>query len=188
VLHTAFLNAEKGQLRKGWAFWDGLGAAATSACLFSDNIDADTFRSLDYRPFMGRIATSDTSLIWKMDTGHDDNGVDFHAHLRTKPMLRRSGMHKFDVKSGVLMAAPAAGVSVDVAVLGNFAEDDNVRTSAEVDLTPAGGETSVIRILDDLNLGDLRSVQVDIQDVDDPTGQWVLELLAFSDSTAGKAV
>src|SRR6185295_13650197 len=53
VLHVDKSREYDDGVRKGWALWTGDIATALAMCLYADNIEADTARSLNLVPFIG---------------------------------------------------------------------------------------------------------------------------------------
>lgn len=167
-----------GEARRGFAKWTGPSCAALACCLFSDNIDADTDRSRTLVPFIG---LEGGGLIWRMDTGDDDNGTEYTARITSKPYAPAGLQTQFEIRSATLVAKATADASLTIAVMPDFGLTPSDE-SAEVSLTPVGSETAVIRHLDDLHLSELKTVQVDIEDLATPGARWELARLTLTDS------
>lgn len=180
VLQVNEMRLEGDGWRRGWAMWDGPSATATAACLFAQNIDANTTRSRILRPV---IAAGSTTL-WRLDTGVTDDGTAYTARLVTKPYAPTHLETQFEVKAATVVAEAEDGAQIDVSAIPNMT---NVVTKAAgtIDFTPSGSESHVIRRLDDLAIADLETVQVQIADIETPTARWALGRVTFS-YTAGQ--
>jgi hypothetical protein len=128
------------------------------------------------------IGVEGDGLIWLTDTGTDDNGTAYDAYVVSKAYVRRSLLHQFKCKSGVLLASAVEGATMKVTVISNFGLLE-VPTD-DVDCSPQENETYIVRTLSDINLGELFAVQVRIEDTDTPGAQWAAELFALRDETA----
>ena len=175
VLQTNEVRDMPDGARKGWSIWTGPSSEALAVCLFSDNIDDDTTRNQTLRPFIG---VEGTDLIQRTDTGDDDNGTEYAAHITSKPYTPVGILHRFGVMAGALIAKAQADATVDVTVTRDFGLESK---TVSVDLDPTGSETRVIRPLDNLALSELRVVQVEFADPDTPGERWELNGLALKE-------
>ncbi len=121
-------------------------------------------------------------LVWRTDTGHDDNGTAYTATLTTKPFVHGSLLNQFEVKSAALLAEAAHGTTLDVTISGNFGAV--TKPAQTLTLDPAGDETRVIRTIDDLSLAELVTMQITFTDPAsvDQQGQWSLEQFAMRET------
>jgi hypothetical protein len=180
VLHTNLMRSSAEGARGGFAKWSGLSSEALAVTMFADNIDAGGPRSKFLKPFIGLRGNG---LIWRTDTGDDDHGAAYSAQLRTKPFARSGLLDRFEVGEGELMAAAAAGVLLNVAVIGLRSDHSLVtRTVSGIDLTPDPQEgDAVIRGLDNLGLAEVQTVQIDVSDHEpNPGPLWRLDLLSIT--------
>lgn len=184
VLHVAaMLSGREDEMRRGWARWTGPSSEALAVCLFSDNIDAQTFRSRRLVPFVG---VAGNGLIWRTDTGSDDNGTDYQASMTTRPFVHGNVLHQFESKNGAIIGAAATGASVVIRAIGNFGTVS--KEVGLVDFTPASGEgDTVIRTLDNLSLSELRTLQVQVADGPVPGERWELSVLALREEGGQRA-
>jgi hypothetical protein len=147
-------------------------------CLFSVNIDDDTDRSQHLVPFLG---VDGDGLIWRGETGDDDNGTDYAARITTKPYALTNLETQFEIRSATLVAKAATGASLVVSAI----PDGGISTTAvgeDIDLTPVGSETFVIRKKDELNIAELTTVQFEFSDVADPGARWELARFSATDT------
>lgn len=184
VLHTAH-TVTVGEVRKGWAVWEGASSTNVLAtCLYPENIDDDTDRSLRYKPL---IAQEGDVLISMTDTGDDDNGEEYTATQISKPLMRRNGIHKFSVEQGLVIGKAVTGAAIDVTLRGDFGKDEITREVSDISFTPDVDETSVIAVLDNLRLAQLRAVQIVIADTATPGARWELESVVLADASDERA-
>jgi hypothetical protein len=175
VLQTNEMRLTNEGYRRGWTVWDGPSAETVSACLYAENVD-DTGdpRSLNLVPFIAKL--DDDGLIQRTDTGDDDNGTEYEAHIRTKPYLPEGTLNRCGIMSGALIAKAQAGASLDVIVTRDFGLE---QVSVSVPLDPASSETHVIKTLDNLSLSEARAVQIEFIDPATPGARWELTQLAL---------
>lgn len=174
VLQTNEIRSGVDGARRGWAVWDGPSASALAACMFADNIDDDSARSNVLVPF---IATTGDGLIWRTDTGSDDNGTEYEARIVTKPYTTGNLLHQFESKNGALLAKAQDGASIDITISADFGLV--TKTVEDISLAPAGAEEHVIRALDNLSLAEMKVVQIEFIDTDTPGERWELNQFAL---------
>lgn len=157
--------------RRGWSIWDGPSATIKSCCLYSDNIDAATNRSIILRPFVGT-----TSQILRLDTGDDDAGTSYHASTTTKPYAPLSLQTKAEIKTSTLIAKAVDGATLTISAIpdGGISPE---KTVDDIDCSPVGDETFVSRFTDDIGIAELTTVQVQFADTDTPGSRWELARL-----------
>lgn len=178
VLHTRELRGTPDGMRRGWAKWSGVSAAALTACVFSDNIDSmGSGASNVLVPFIGRAGSG---LVLRTDTGNDDNGTAYAARIVSKPYVHGNLLHQFASMAGALMAKAASGVTIDVTVMADFGKVE--KEVSDVSLAPAGAEERVIKMLDSLSLAEIRTLQVEFEDSSVIGGQWQLEQFGLKES------
>jgi hypothetical protein len=169
VLQTNEMEVTKDGARRGWTLWDGPSAQALAVCMFAENIDDDTARSHTLRPFIG---IEGSGLVWRTDTGDDDNGTDYTAWIATKPYTPIGVLHQFEVKSGTLLAHATADALIDVKVTRDFGLE--TVTVEGVTLDPEASETQVIKPLADLAFAELRVAQAEFKDPAIPGTRWAI--------------
>jgi hypothetical protein len=165
--------------RRGWAVWDGPSAAVLATCLYAENVDTSDPRSAHLAPMIGREGDG---LIWRTDTGDDDNGTDYHARIVTRPYTPVGVLNHYGVMAGALVAKAQAGAAVEVTVSQDFGL---VEHTVSVALDPVGSEAHVIRAMDDLSNADMTVAQFEIADPATPGVRWELHQLALA-QTPGK--
>lgn len=170
-----FRNGDEG-VRRGWSLDTGDYQATLCSVLYAENIEADTDRSLTLKPLVGTAISG--ALIAQANSGTTDNGTDFQARIVTKPFVPMAMLSKFGVRAGVLTAAAASGVSVQVTLSGQNEQTTNTATKT-VDLSPAATEPTVIRLLDDLALDENLMLQVEMGDATAVDADWALQGLAL---------
>lgn len=177
VLHTQHTRQTEDGVRKGWAVWTGSTAGALCACLFADNIDAGAARSKTLVPFVGLVGNG---LIHRTETGATDNGTAYHARILTKPYVPQSVLNNTGIKTGALIGK-AAAATVDLSLVRNYGLEDTSVTG--ISLAATASETSVIKRLDDLNLGECAVVQVELEDSTPASGvQWAVDQIVLRET------
>jgi hypothetical protein len=183
VLHVQDTRlTEDGDVRGGWAIWTGEQCEALATCLFSTNIDDNTDRNRTLVPFIGR---SGSGLIWRTDTGTDDNGTAYAASMESKPFVRGNLLTQFEARGGVVVGKAVTGAAVDVSVIRDFGLETD--TASDVSFTPTASETRVVEQLDHLGLSDMHAMSIGVADVASPTARWELDLIAMRDSAGVRA-
>jgi hypothetical protein len=176
VLQTNEMRLTNAGYRRGWSVWGGPSAEALAVCLYAENVDTGDPRSASLVPLIGREGDG---LIWRTDTGDDDNGTDYAARIVTKPYTPVGILNQFGVMAGALVAKAAADATVEVTVTQDFGLAEK---TVSVDLDPAGAESHVIKTLDDLSFSELRVAQFEFADPDTPGTRWELNQLALKSS------
>jgi hypothetical protein len=115
-------------------------------------------------------------VVWRTDTGDDDNGEAYHAVLKTKPFTPASILHWFGIGAGAVMAKAANAVSLVVRAVRDYGLEPKTVTA---NLSPQGSETRVVKRLDDLSFSELTTVQIEISDPDTPAGRWEVDEIAL---------
>lgn len=175
VLQTNEIRDVEDGVRRGWDIWDGESAAALCALMYADNIDDNTTRSEAVKPFIGMAATDLLAMCDKpgVDT---DNGTAYHAYQVTKPFAPAGILNQAELKSGGLLGIASNGTSVEVTATANFGLFEK---SATADFTPESTETHVIAMMDDLDLGEITTLQLKFEDATPSTGTWDLHQFAL---------
>ena len=170
VLHVDKTRVVADGLRKGWALWTGNIATALTMCLFAENIDDGTARSLTLVPFIG---LEGLGLIHRCDTGLRDDGTTYAAVITTRPIVLSSLAHHFEVRAAVLLGKAVPGASVDVRCIRDFGQETTAAIN-DISFTPTGSETAVMGVLDHFKGVEMRVGQFQFVDVGTPGAQWQL--------------
>jgi hypothetical protein len=169
-------QAPNGEARRGWTTRTGPSCGSLTMGLYSDNIDDDTARSKVLVPFIG---VEGDGLVWRLDTGDDDNGTEYSASIVTKPFALADLQTAFEIKTATLVAKAQEDARLSVSAIPNFGTTVT-KLAEEVDLTPAGDEAHVTRFMDDLGLAECTVVQVQFADTDTPGERWELARCALT--------
>lgn len=165
-------------VRRGWSTATGPSATAISACLFATNINDNAARNLTLRPFIGLGGAA--ASILRLDTGTDDNGTAYYAHITSRPYALAGILNKFGVMAGALLAKAATGITVYVKAIADYGLNDKTVSAL---LTAAGSESYVNKPFDNLSLGEMKSLQLEYGDDPDelvaPVGDWEINVIAF---------
>jgi hypothetical protein len=177
TLHTNEQRlTQGGEARRGWTTRTGASCGALTMCLFADNIDDGVARSQVLVPFIG---VEGGGLIWRMDTGDDDNGTEFSAQIRTKPYAIGDLQTEVELKSATLVAKAQADATLLVSAVPNY-DEDSVKVAGELDLSPEASEAQVTRFMDDLSIAECTTVQIDFADTATPGERWELARFAMT--------
>lgn len=174
VLHVDKSREFDDGVRKGYALWTGDIATALAMCLYADNIDDNTARSLNLVPFIG---VSGAGLVQRCETGDTDNGTAYTATVRSKPTANPTILNQFEVKSGALLAKAHATATVTVKVIRDFGLETTT-TQSNISIAATSTETDVIKSLDGLVGAELRVAQFEITD-GSTVGPWEVNQLAL---------
>ncbi len=171
VLQTNHTRDVDDGVRNGWSMADGIVATAHTACLYADNIDSNTTRSLTLRPFIG--VTAANGYVLRCDTGVDDDGTDFAARLVTRPFVLRSLLGKFKVLGAAVLAKANATATLVVRAIRDFGLEEPSTTTLV--LAATGDETDVVKRLPRTFMPtQMLSMQLEFTDAETPDGQWQL--------------
>ena len=182
VLQTNNTRETPDGVRGGWSLWTGKIATVYTACMYAEDIDNNDARSLVLKPFIG--VTSGNGYVLRCDTGNDDNGTAFAARLVTKPFILRGLLQKFRVMAVALLAKAHATAQVKINLLRDFGIEEATKTTT---IAASGSEDQVIKQLRDLHLAQMYSVQLEMEDVATPTGQWQLNRIDMKITEEGSA-
>lgn len=179
VVQTDAMKSDETGTHRGWVTWDGNRAKALCACLYSDNIDTNAARSRTLRPLIG---LEGLSLVHRCDTGNTDNNVSFTATIVTKPYLLSSLLSTTGAMVGALLAKAVAGATITIKLIRDFGLETTPINS--ISMAPVSTETDVIKLLDNLNMSEAKTLQVKFVD-DNPTGttRWQLNQFAMKSRT-----
>ncbi len=177
VLHCKYARRRDDGTVRGWSLYDGKLAKALAACLYADNVPTAP-QSLDLVPYVGFANTVETgqAMLQKADTGQTDNAETYRGYYRTRPFLLGSLVRKNGVESGAIIAPPASGETVTIKAIRDCGLDTK---SVSASLTATGAQTRVIRHLDDLELGELEALELEIGDTAANSGTWALDQLSL---------
>jgi len=175
-------------VRRGWATWSSGRSctAASSACLYASNIEANSTRSLDLVPFVGVSDTADRSMIQLCDTGSSDGGA-YAASVKTRPYILGNLLNKFGTMAGAVLATTASGVAFAMRAIRDFGVEtktvDGISCTLTASETAAGGSpTQVIRFVDNLFNSELRALQIEFGDLVSNSGLWEINMIAFKEA------
>ena len=178
VLHADKSRPFADGVRKGWVLWTGDIAKALTMCLFSDNIEDNTTRSLRLVPFIG---LEGLGLVHLCDTGTTDNSVAYTATITTKPYWMKGILHRFIVHSAALIAKAVASSQITVKCMRDF-EIETTSTVSDISLAASGTETNVIKYLDNLKGSELQVAQFQFTDPTTVSAQWQLNQLSVREA------
>jgi len=193
VLHAQYMRSTDEGFRGGWAMWT-ITQAPYSVCNFATNIDANTGRTLNLRPFIG--TQSESGLLLMTDTSDTDNGTTYIASIYTRQFLLGNFLHDAEVKDLVIYGVARDGAHLVVQVYGNKADDGMIGdTTTAVDFSPHTNEGVVffsnaygIRHMDGMGLSEVKSIWIGMSDLaDSDTTQWAIESIAMRVETGNRA-
>jgi hypothetical protein len=182
VLHTDKTRTFEDGVRKGWAVWTGNITKALSMCLYAENIDDNTARSLKLVPF---IALEGLGLVHRCDTGTTDNSVAYTATITTKPYWLKSVLQNFRIHSAAIVAKAIANAKITVKCLRDF-EAETTATVTDTSLAASGTETNVIKYLDDLIGNEMSVVQIQFTDPTTVSAQWHINQFSMREEITQK--
>lgn len=171
VIQTNETRETPDGVRGGWSLHDGKIATAYATCMYAENIDDDTARSLVLRPFIGVSAAN--AWVLRCDTGTTDNGTAYAARIVTKPFVVRNLLAKFKVLAASLLAKADASADVKVTLIRDFGLEEP--KFVETALAASGSETQVIKQLRNLIGAQMYAAQIEFEDIASPDGQWQLQ-------------
>lgn len=169
VLHCANTNESQDGVRGGWSIWTGKFTEGYTSILYSDNINANTTRSLDLVPFVG--VTSGDGYILQGDTGTADDGEAYAASIRTKPYLLRGLLQKFGVGAAAVLGMESDTAEIQVTLIRDFGLEEP-RNIPSVDFAGTASETEVIKQLREFTGAQMYAMQIEFADVASPAGTW----------------
>lgn len=168
VLQTNNCQVDIYGLRKGWTRRTGLAASALAATLFSDNIEANTTRSLKLVPM---IAVG--NKIERLENGTTDDGQAFTSTLVSSPRFSDEGvLGKYGVMTGGIAGNAAAGAVVNVTLVRDFGVESQGK---DYNLTPVAAEDPVLVARDDLAISECHAMQLQLSDGTGNAGTWQVQ-------------
>lgn len=137
-------------------FHDGvLGTAQALGLIYKGNAMAPVIGTV-----LTPIAGGNFSYLHDADIGTTDGGTPYLAYVRTKPYTLAGLFKKFGLMSAVLLAK-ASTTSLNIKFIRNFGvEQRSVVTS----LAAVGAEDHVVRPIDDANMSELNTIQLEYGD------------------------
>jgi hypothetical protein len=110
------------------------------------------------------------------DTGTTDNGTEYRAYARTKPYFPAGLLGSFPVRTGTLLA-DASEAQVSVSLVRDYGKETRDMT---VSLAPSPeGESAVIVPLENVEMAELRAVQIEYGDPAPADADWVIQAIAL---------
>lgn len=183
VLHVDKSRTFADGVRKGWVLWNNDRTEALCMCLYADNIDDNTARSLTLVPYIGLNALG---LVHRCDTSNTDNAIAYTSKIKTKPYWLKSVLQKFKIAAGAIIAKARASAQITLKVYRDF-ELETTSTISDVSLAATGTETSVIKHLDQVQGSDLKVAQFEFSDPTTVSAQWTLNQLILSEDYEERA-
>jgi hypothetical protein len=150
-----------GGMSRGWSLATGRISQAYSVAMVTETVTENSITSLTKRPFVG-LTTPD--YIQRTDGAgvSSDAGVAYVATMRSIPFFSAGLLNKWGAMVGSLFADAVAAGTLVVRFIRDMGVESSV--SATVDLTPASTETQVVKIIDQLNMSNAASIQVEFSD------------------------
>lgn len=146
-----------GELTKGVSTTTGLAATATAVAAITSVLGTQTTDV----PFIGLPSPN---FIQQIDNGTDDNGTTFTATIKSKPLFLAGILNKWAVRATSFMGTADANGAITVGLIRDEGLETKFSSSPITSLAPVGTEAQVIIPLDDLNISELRSVQILLTD------------------------
>lgn len=158
-----------GEVRLGWTTHTGFSSNAIASCLSSTNINDNTFRSLDLKPFF-----SVNDSIYMLDVGNDDAGTPYTSTIVSHPYLLSGTMNSsFGIRRASIIADEDGGAEVYLSLIRDFGLEESA--PADLYLGGVGSEDPVIRDADDLHMSEGKVIQVKITDFPTNSSQWAIQ-------------
>lgn len=191
VLHTQHMRSTDDGFRGGWALWT-MYQAPISVCLFADNIESNTARSLTLVPFLGM---NHSSLVWQGEVGGTDNGDGYLANITTRQYVLGKYVNDIKVQEVTFHGLAVTDAQMKANLLGYRADlPVGTVTASLIDWTPisANGEDPAFfynhghaaRKRDDLDLGSVNKLYIAFADLDTPSlEQWGIDVIIVTYTT-----
>ena len=194
VLHVDQMQDTNNGARRGWVTVAKNNRIAVAHCsvMFSVNIDSTDDRSFRLVPFIGKekwtvSAATITDCVQRCDVGstdaHTSGDTDsvYRGRVRSKAFaLGSNGMtSQHEVKTGVLLATavPTPDGNVYIRLIKDFGLESRL---VSANLRPLSGEDQVMLLLDNVGFAEVRTLQIEMGDLDDsmtPASEWELNQL-----------
>jgi hypothetical protein len=158
----------------GWSTDTGPYMATLCSAMYSGNVNAGVARCLNLKPVFGTAISGATVTMG--DTGTTDNGTEYRAYARTKPYFPAGLLGSFPVRTGTLLA-DASEAQVSVSLVRDYGKETRDMT---VSLAPSPeGESAVIVPLENVEMAELRAVQIEYGDPAPADADWVIQAIAL---------
>lgn len=159
VLQVSELSSSGGSASGGWSYATGRIAQAYTSAILSEQLFLDGAQTFSNRPYIG-LPSPD--FIQRCDVGILDAGQTYIARIVTRPYMLTGILNKWGAMAGALLADAGGTSTINIRFIKDF--EAEFGTIVPVDLTPQGSETVVLRVLDDLDLSNAASIQIEIAD------------------------
>lgn len=169
-----------GEVRRGWSIHNGITANARCSCIFSDVVGAAM--DLHTKPYISR-ATGGSSKLLKCDTtATSDDGTTFQAYVTTRvlSLVGQSGLSA-NPSQPLIVAEASEGFSLQMTLMKDF--DPEQAPISSVSLTPAGQETRVIRIFQDLEVAEAKALQITLGDAQAVASSWIVDQMMIPEES-----
>lgn len=170
---------EAGGVRGGWTRHDGASASSLCSAIWSpDGITSAMSRRL---PVMGCSASDGLMLLHSEASGGLDNLVAFKAYVTTKPYALGGLGVNCSVGQSHLLAEAEAGSTITQTIVRDYGQETRY---AQVDLTPTGSETRVMKQFEGSEMAGAGQVQFTLGDRAASASGWSLDALVVPYTTA----
>jgi len=163
---NAMQGASGNAVQGSWVLADGLLATATAAAMWHETTVEDGVERPRYRPFAGLAQGDDvesTELIQRCDALDTDNGVDYHSVILSGTYALVGVLNQWGTMASAFVASASETISLLFSHIRNLGTETNSSTR---DLAPEASEPYVIKLIDDIDMSESKTVQFQVEDVD----------------------
>lgn len=161
VLQVNELRETQGGVKRGWSLATGRSAEALAACVLTEQlINEDDEAVLSTRPIMGFTALD---FIQRGDVMHTDNGEEYIAKIRTRPLFTAGLLNRWGAMTAALLAAADENARIAVRFIRNYGLETN---QIITNLAPEADEDYVIKAFDNLIMSSSTGVQIEFSDLE----------------------
>jgi hypothetical protein len=159
VLQVSEMKSNGGSASRGWSVATGVRANAVCSAILTEQVFIDSIQYLSDRPFVGLPAPY---LLQQCDVSTMDAGVPYVAKIRTKPYIVAGLLNRWGAMLAALLATAVEGASIVIRLIRDYGLEDS--EDINVDMSPTGDESMVVKKLDNLRMSGACSVQVEFSD------------------------
>ncbi len=162
VLQVTELRTDvRGGTMGGWSLANGTIAEALAVGVWHEYSTQDGITRLCARPFIG-LPSPD--FIQRCDVGDTDAGDTYLATIQSRPIFLRGLLNMWEVMEGAVLATASATAGLVVSLIRDFLIEVGQYNRDVPSLAPIATELYVVKVLDDLVMGEAILVQYQFQD------------------------
>lgn len=159
-------DVDGGDTKGCWSFITGRQAEAlTATTLYEVTQNIFEHTVIVAKPVMG-YTSPDFLLRMDVSSENSDNGTEYVARVRSRPLLSAGLLNKWATTTAGIMASVKTAGRVQVSCIRDFGKEKNY---VVCDLTAEGSEEYILALFDNLVMSEAKAIQIELSDLEHQT-------------------